>query len=175
MEVKVTNVEVLETENVEPTEGVEEIKVSEIDTDENPVVSNTTNIEVEETKEEKKKVTVEEIIEDSQKHAEEEEVEKSKGFLRNFMNYIKSKAFNSKCDDLSRKYNVPSKVVAKSFLTKALGTISDVLHIAIGAVEDCAITIINILTSDLKSGAKLICNVARALTSIVTLNRTCKA
>lgn len=102
----------------------------------------------------------------------QEEVDKSKNFLNNFMSYIKGNDFENKCEDLSKKYNVPKKEVAKSFLSKSLGTISDLLHIGIGAIEDTASALVTLLYNIINSGVRIVCNIARGLARIVTFNQT---
>lgn len=102
----------------------------------------------------------------------EEKVQESKNFLNWFRNYIGSQNFKDSVNNASIKYNVPPKAVAKNFFENILGTIGDVLGVAIGTVRNVGHTIVDIITAVLHGGVNLICNIANALASIVTLNKT---
>lgn len=130
-------------------------------------------------KEKKEPKTLEDLLKNAEKTLEaegveptEEEVEESKDFLNKFMGFVKGKEFDNKCEDLSKKYNVPKKQIAKSFLSKALGTISDMLHIGIGAVEDFAGAVLTLIYNIINSGIRIACNLARNLATFVTFNKT---
>lgn len=132
-------------------------------------------------KEKKEPKTLEDLLKTAEKKLEaegveptEEEVQESKDFLNKFMGFVKGKEFDNRCEDLSKKYNVPKKQVAKSFLSKALGTISDILHIGIGAIEDFAGAVLSLIYNIINSGIRIICNLARNLATLVTFNKTAR-
>lgn len=102
-----------------------------------------------------------------------EKVEEAKGFLSKFTNYIRSQNFRDSVNASAQKYNVPPKKVAEGFFTKCLGTIGDILGIAISTVGNAGHTLIDILASVAHGAVNLIVNVATALANIVTGNRTC--
>lgn len=104
---------------------------------------------------------------------EEINVIKSKNFIRNFMTFIRSNKFYNSCDRLSKKTHVSKKQIAHNFLEHVLGTISDVFHIVIETVEDVVTTVLDVLSKVLSAAASVICDVARKLVRVVTLNKTC--
>lgn len=104
-----------------------------------------------------------------------EKVAEAKGFLSKFTEYIKSQSFKDSVNSASQKYNVPPKKVAEGFFSKCLGTIGDVLGIAIATVGNAGHTLIDIIASLAHGAVNVIVNVATALASMVTLNRTCMA
>ena len=66
-----------------------------------------------------------------------DEATKAKGFLKNFTDYIKGDTFKRDINNTAKKYNVPPKKLAQNFFEKALGTVGDVLGIAISTVGNC--------------------------------------
>lgn len=106
---------------------------------------------------------------------DDEKVTKAKGFLNKFTQYIKSQSFKDSVNSAAQKYNVPPKKVAEGFFSKCLGTIGDVLGIAITTVGNAGHTLIDIIASLAHGAVNMIVNVATALASIVTLNKTCMA
>lgn len=102
-----------------------------------------------------------------------EKVEEAKGFLSKFTDYIRSQSFRDSVNTASQKYNVPPKKVAEGFFSKCLGTIGDILGIAIATVGNAGHTLIDILSSIAHGAVNLIVNVATALANMVTGNRTC--
>ena len=109
----------------------------------------------------------------SDKVPTDNETTKAKGFLNQFMNYINSDIFKRNINDTAKKYNIPPKKLAQNFFERALGTISDVLGIAIGTVGNAGHTLVDILSSIAHGAVNLIVNVANALANMVTLNKTC--
>ena len=103
------------------------------------------------------------------------EVSKAKNFLNNFSNYIKGDSFKNEINETAKKYGIPPKKLAKNFFEKVLGTIGDVLGIAISAVDNAAHMVVNILSTVVHGAVNIIVGVANALASIVTLNKTCIA
>ena len=111
----------------------------------------------------------------SDKVPTDNETTKAKGFLNQFMNYINSDIFKRNINDTAKKYNIPPKKLAQNFFERALGTVSDVLGIAIGTVGNAGHTLVDILSSIAHGAVNLIVNVANALANMVTLNKTCIA
>lgn len=103
------------------------------------------------------------------------EVKKARGFLQDFTKYIKSETFKKEINDTAKKYNVPPKKLAEGFFAKALGTIGDVLGIAINCVGNTGHMLVNLLATIIHGGVDIIINVANALVRMVTLNKTCIA
>lgn len=102
-----------------------------------------------------------------------EEQKKAQGFLHNFMGYISGNAFHEDVMKASRKYKIPPKKIAQGFFQSCLGTIGDILGIAIGTVGNAGHTLINIISSIAHGAVNLVVKVANGLASIVTLNKTC--
>ena len=109
----------------------------------------------------------------SDKVPTDNETTKAKGFLNQFMNYINSDIFKRNINDTAKKYNIPPKKLAQNFFERALGTVSDVLGIAISTVGNAGHTLVDILSSIAHGAVNLIVNVANALANMVTLNKTC--
>ena len=119
---------------------------------------------------------VEEALNDfSDEVPTDDETTKAKGFLKQFTDYIKGDTFKRDINNTAKKYNVPPKKLAQNFFEKALGTVGDVLGIAIGTVGNAAHTLVDILSTIVHGAVGLIVNVANALSRIVTLNKTCVA
>lgn len=105
----------------------------------------------------------------------DDEATKAKGFLKQFTDYIKGDTFKCDINDTAKKYGVPPKKLAQNFFEKALGTIGDVLGIAINTIGNAGHTLIDILATVAHGAVNLIVNVANALARMVTLNKTCVA
>ena len=119
---------------------------------------------------------VEEALNDfSDEVPTDDETTKAKGFLKQFTDYIKGDTFKRDINDTAKKYGVPPKKLAQNFFEKALGTVGDVLGIAISTVGNAAHTLVDILSTVAHGAVGLIVNVANALARIVTLNKTCVA
>ena len=119
---------------------------------------------------------VEEALNDfSDEVPTDDKTTKAKGFLKQFTDYIKGDTFKHDINDTAKKYGVPPKKLAQNFFEKALGTIGDVLGIAINAVGNAGHTLIDILATVAHGAVNLIVNVANALARMVTLNKTCVA
>ena len=104
-----------------------------------------------------------------------QEEQKARSFLGQFTNYIKSDLFKKDVEDAAKKTGVPPKKIAQNFFEKALGTVGDILGIAVGTVKNAADTLINLLSTVAHGAVSIVCNVANALVSMVTLNKTCVA
>lgn len=106
---------------------------------------------------------------------ESAEVKKAKNFLNQFTDYIKGESFKKDINDTAKKYGVPPKKLAENFFEKALGTVGDVLGIAINTVGNAGHMLVDILSTIAHGAVNLIVNVANALARMVTLNKTCVA
>lgn len=103
----------------------------------------------------------------------EQEVDKAKGFLGSFMDYIKGAGFKQDVMSASKKYNVPPKKIANGFFSSCLGTIGDILGIGISTVGNVGHTLIDLLSSVAHGAVNLLVKVANGLASMVTFNHTC--
>ena len=101
------------------------------------------------------------------------EEKEAKGFLNTFKSYIQSADFKQDVNDVAKKYGVPPKKVAQNFFEKALGTVGDILGIAINVVCNAGRMVISIASTVANSIINLIHSIASGIASIVTLNRTC--
>lgn len=99
----------------------------------------------------------------------------AKSFLNSFREYIKGTDFVNDVNNASARTGVPPRRIAENFIEKVLGTIGDVLGIAIGTVRSTGHTIISLLSAVLNGGIDLICNVASAIANMLTLNKTAVA
>lgn len=107
--------------------------------------------------------------------AESEKEGKAKEFLNKLQGYIKSDVFQQDVEEVSKKYGIPPKQVAQNFFSKALGTVGDILGVAISAVCNAGHMVINIASTVAHGIVNLIYNIANGLASIVTFNKTCVA
>ena len=101
-----------------------------------------------------------------------EEVLKAKKTLLDFMNYIKSSSFIKKCNSLSRKTGIPPKKIAKGFFSNILGTIADILNIAIDTIQIGLAAIVEFLSWSIVTGGSIVCELAKGLVRVCTLNNT---
>ena len=104
-----------------------------------------------------------------------DEISKAKGFLNNFTQYIKGEKFKSDVNATAVKYGVPPKTLATNFFEKALGTIGDILGVAISTVGNVGHTLVNLLAIIAHGAVNIICKIASGLARLVTLNKTCVA
>lgn len=104
-----------------------------------------------------------------------EKESKAKSILQDFQEYIKTDRFTADIKETAKKYNIPEKKLAQNFFEKVLGTVGDVLGIAISVVCNAGHMIINLVGTVAHSIVNLIANIANGLASIVTLNKTCVA
>lgn len=106
---------------------------------------------------------------------ETQKEKKAMGFLNGLKDYMQSAGFQKDIKDTAKKYGVPEKQLAQNFFTKALGTVGDILGIAISAVCNAGHMIINLGGTILHGIIDLIRGLANAFASIVTFNQTCHA
>jgi hypothetical protein len=107
--------------------------------------------------------------------AEDTKEAKANSILHDFHNYVKSDQFKSDINEASKKYNVPPKKLAQNFFGKVLGTVGDILGVAINVICNGGRMIINILGTIANGIIDFIHTIANGLASIVTLNKTCVA
>lgn len=107
------------------------------------------------------------------KTASTQEEAKAKESVRSFMDFIKSPDFKDTVNETAEKHGVPSKKLAENFFEKTLGTIADVLGLAINTSGNAIHSLINLLSTVLHSATNIIVKVANALVGVVTLNKTC--
>ena len=100
---------------------------------------------------------------------------KAKSFLSSSKNYIGTQEFKNKINETAQKTGRPPKEVAKNFFEKALGTVGDILGIAISVICDAGRMVVNIAGTICNSIINLIQSIANGIASIVTLNKTCVA
>lgn len=100
---------------------------------------------------------------------------KAKGFLNSLKSYIGTQKFRDDINDVSKKTGKPPKEVAKNFFERALGTVGDILGIAISVVCDAGRAVVNIAGTICNGIINLIQSVANGIARIVTLNKTCVA
>lgn len=98
--------------------------------------------------------------------------ENDKRFIKKVIDFLAGREFEEQCKAVGKKHNLPPKVVAKNFCLRILGTIGDVLGIAINVTRNFVKGTIELLVSVLFGGIDLICNVAQGLVTIITLNQT---
>ena len=101
--------------------------------------------------------------------------ENDKRFIQQVINFLAGSEFEQQCQTVGAKYKLPPKVVAKNFCLRILGTIGDVLGIAINVTRNFVKGTIQLLISILFGGVDLICNVAQGLVSVITLNQTAQS
>lgn len=99
---------------------------------------------------------------------------KSKNFILNFLDFIKSSRFMRKCRNAGKRTGVPPKKIATNFFTHVLGTIGDILGTIVSSGKDIFITLVDALATVLKAGGSILFNVANAIVRIITLNKTVK-
>lgn len=99
---------------------------------------------------------------------------KAKGFLNSLKSYVKTQAFKDKVNETSQKTGIPPKKVAQNFFERALGTVGDILGIAISVVCNAGRMVIQIAGTICNGIINLIQSIANGIASIITLNKTCK-
>lgn len=137
-------------------------------------------IEEEEMEEEVEEIEVEverveEVKDNTEEKSKEDAKNDAKDFVAGLLNFIKGGNFKKKIAEKSKETGLSERTLADSFFKKVLGTLSDVLHLAIDTVGDLYSTTICLLSGLLLSTGDLIIRCAKRLVRIVTLNSTCKA
>lgn len=103
------------------------------------------------------------------------EESKARNFLNDFKSYVQSAEFKDDVNQVAKKYGVPPKKVAQNFFEKALGTVGDILGIAISVVCNAGRVVVNVASTIAHSIVNLIQSIFNGIASIVTLNKTCIA
>ncbi len=103
----------------------------------------------------------------------QQETENARGFLGDFVEYLRSGAFKQAVNTNSQRYNVPPKQLAQNFLERCLATIGDVLGIVIATAGNAVHTLIEVLSNLAHGAANIIVNVANGIMRCFTLNKTC--
>ncbi len=101
-----------------------------------------------------------------------EEVKKSKGFFKSFMNYIKSDKFEDDVNRNAEKYNLPPKQVAKNFFCKVLATISDILGVVVNTVGNILHTVVDVLAVVANGAIDILVKAGNALARLISGNHT---
>ena len=114
-------------------------------------------------------------IDDVIPETKEAKEKKATNYLNKLQEFIKGENFKNQINQTAKKYNVPPKKLAHNFFEKALGTVGDILGIAIGVVCNAGRTVITIAGTIANSIVNLVESIFRGIASIVTLNRTCTA
>lgn len=112
---------------------------------------------------------------DENTEAETEKEKEAVSFLKSFKDYIGSMEFRNDVGEVSKKYNKSPKEVAQNFFEKALGTVGDILGIAINVVCNAGRMVVNIVATVANSILNLLQSILYGVASIITCNKTCVA
>lgn len=104
--------------------------------------------------------------------AETEKEKEAVSFLKSFKDYIGSMEFKTDVNEVSQKYNVSPKQVAQNFFEKALGTVGDILGIAINVVCNAGRMVVSIVATVANSILNLLQSILYGVASIITCNKT---
>ena len=112
--------------------------------------------------------------------AEEEEIPEEKiveatDYLNKFKEFIRSKNFKQQINETAKEYGIPPKKLAQNFFEKALGTVGDILGVAISVVCNAGRTIVRIAGSIANTVINLIESLFNGAVRVITLNKTCVA
>lgn len=155
-------------------ETVTEEETTENDIDKIMEILNSCNISdntnKENIKDKKESETNTKVNDTNEENTEEK---KAKSFIKGLLDFLTNPNFEKKIVEESQKNGLQPRKVAKTFITKCLGTISDVLHLTLDTIHDAFSTLISILAGLLIKGGDLLIRCAKRLTRIVTLNATC--
>lgn len=105
----------------------------------------------------------------------ENEVTEATDFLKDLLTKVANGEFDETCKKIAREKGVSHKKLAQTAFQKILGTIGDVLGLAVGTVKNLCSATVSLIAYVLKGSINVICSVANKLTSILTLNYTRKA
>lgn len=100
---------------------------------------------------------------------------KAMDYLNQFNDYIKSGAFTQNIKETAKKYKVPEKELAKNVFEKVLGTVGDILGIAINVICDAGRFVVRIVGTVVNGVIDLIQHIFNGAARIITLNKTCTA
>lgn len=125
------------------------------------------------------------VLDEFEDETEEEEVEEEEipeekvveatDYLNKFKEFIKSKSFKQQIDETAKEYGIPPKKLAQNFFEKALGTVGDILGVAISVVCNAGRTIVRVAGSIANTVINLIESLFTGAVRVITLNKTCVA
>lgn len=125
------------------------------------------------------------VLDEFEDETEEEEVEEEEipeekvveatDYLNKFKEFIKSKSFKQQIDETAKEYGIPPKKLAQNFFEKALGTVGDILGVAISVVCNAGRTIVRVAGSIANTIINLIESLFTGAVRVITLNKTCVA
>ena len=125
------------------------------------------------------------VLDEFEDETEEEEVEEEEipeekvveatDYLNKFKEFIKSKSFKQQIDETAKEYGIPPKKLAQNFFEKALGTVGDILGVAISVVCNAGRTIVRIAGSIANTVINLIESLFTGAVRVITLNKPCVA
>ena len=105
----------------------------------------------------------------------EEKIVEATNYLNKFKEFIKTAAFKEQRNKTAKEYGVPPKKLAQNFFEKALGTVGDILGVAISVVCNAGRTIVRIAGSIANTIINLIESLFNGAVRVITLNKTCVA
>ena len=105
----------------------------------------------------------------------EEKIEEATSYLNKFKEFIKTATFKEQINKTAKEYGVPPKKLAQNFFEKALGTVGDILGVAISVVCNAGRTIVRIAGSIANTVINLIESLFNGAVRVITLNKTCVA
>ena len=123
---------------------------------------------------------LDEFEDETEEEVEEEEIPEEKvveatDYLNKFKEFIKSKSFKQQIDETAKEYGIPPKKLAQNFFEKALGTVGDILGVAISVVCNAGRTIVRVAGSIANTIINLIESLFTGAVRVITLNKTCVA
>ena len=117
----------------------------------------------------------EDETEEVEEEIPEEKIVEATDYLNKFKKFIKSKSFKQQINETAKEYGVPPKKLAQNFFEKALGTVGDILGVAISVVCNAGRTIVRIAGSIANTVINLIESLFNGAVRVITLNKTCVA
>lgn len=111
---------------------------------------------------------------DKEKEVTKEEQDKAKletkSVLTNFLKYIKSVRFTNKIDEMSKKYDVPKKIIKNHFIAGILGKIADILHLTIAITAEIIKHVFEFIGAIINKIVDFAYEVCLKITNLLTLN-----
>lgn len=97
---------------------------------------------------------------------------RAKSKIKNLISFLTSKGFANKVNSVAYKTGIPPQQIAKGFISRAFGTVSDILGITIDVIHATLSSLINLLYIVLQKGIDIITAVLRGMSKIITFNQT---
>lgn len=97
---------------------------------------------------------------------------KAKQKIMEFKSFITGQGFKDLVEETHNKTGISRKQLADGFFKRVLGTIGDTLGVVIEYAGHAGHMLVNVLETVLHGGINIICKVANAVVSLVTLNQT---